>query len=292
VRALLGFYLALTRALGSQRRLIRRVAALCLVFMGVHMAADHLDDVAYTVIDAIDLAVDNTVTGFLDWLAQAGGISSEAALKASAAFASFVDLPEKDKLSLALSLFSELLLDVLLIGLAWGRYADDDEPAGMLGELKASAAQMKSALSPLDLERIAVIPTLFAYALGGALTAALAVEGIVRDLEQHLAPDFLWASHAAAAAGILAAALLVWRFFPDLLHGALLSSRARYDRARQKMDERLQKPHRFPRVAMIRARVNLHGRGIWLLLLALPLALAGLASHDLLSLVARIEVVP
>src|SRR6185437_4091624 len=203
--------------------------------MGVHLAADHLDDIAYAVIDAVDLAVDNTVAGFFDWLAQHGGMSSEAALKSSAAFASFIDLAEKDKLALVIALASEILLDLMLFALAWGRHVDE-EAAGLVAELRTSVMQMRDALLPLDLERLAVLPTLLAFAVGGALMSALAIENIARDLLQRVAPDFNWAGQSAAALGILAAALLAWRFFPDLLHGALLRSRSRHDAARARFD--------------------------------------------------------
>ena len=46
---------------------------------------------------------------------------------------------------------------------------------------------MIEALSPLDVERLAVMPTLLAYTLGGALMAALAVENATRDLVGRLA---------------------------------------------------------------------------------------------------------
>ncbi len=281
----------ISHAIGSQRRLVRRVAAICLVFMGVHLAADHLDDVVYDIVDAVDLAVDNTAAGFFDWLAQGGAIAQETALKASASFATFIDLGEKDKLALGLALVAELLLDILLIDLAWGRHVDDD-PQGLLPEVVASARQMRAALSPLDVERLAVIPTLFCFAFGGAATAALAVEGFTRHALQRLFPELLWSGHVAAGAGILAAALLVWRFLPDLLHGALLRSRARFDKARDKAAARRTKPHRFPRAALALAFARLHARGWWLLVVALPLAVAGLTSHDIFALVQRVQVAP
>jgi hypothetical protein len=291
VRSLLSLFSAISHAFGSQRRLVRRIAALCLVFMGVHLAADHLDDVVYTILDAIDLVVDNTVAAFLDWLSQAGGMEPASALSASEKFATFIDLAEKDKLALAIALVVELLLDVMLFDLAWGRHVDEDV-RGLLGEIGASARQMRDALSPLDLERLAVIPTLACYAFGGAVTAALAVENVTRGLIQRVAPDFLWAGHVAAGLGILAAALLLWRFLPDLLHGALLRSRGRFDKARERTDEKLKKPHRYPRLARVNAMFGLHTRGAWLFAVALPLAVAGLASHDIGALIDRVQVIP
>lgn len=286
-----GFYRAITYLLGSQRRLVRRIAALCLVFMGVHLAADHLDDLIYVLVDAVDLAVDNAAASFLAWLAQAGGLEPDSALKKSEVFASFIDLAEKDKLAIALALGAELVLDILLLDLAWGRHVDEDS-TGILEELQSSARQMLAALRPLDLERLVVMPTMLCYAFGGALLSMLAVEQVARDLIQRVASEFLWAGQLAAAIGILAGSLLLWRFLPDLLHGALLRSRVRHDRARNKAMERLKKPHRWPRVAHVVTMLRLGSRGTWLAVLALPLAIAGLLSHDVLALIARTELSP
>src|SRR5688572_1971840 len=145
-------YSLLTFAAGSQRRFIRRVAALCLLFMGVHLCADHLDDVVYTILDSIDLFVDQTGEGVLSWLAQHGGMSAEAAMRRSEAFATWIDLAEKDRLALWIALLVELVLDLFLIDLAWGRHVDE-ESSGFFAELRASGRQMIDALSPLDLER-------------------------------------------------------------------------------------------------------------------------------------------
>lgn len=283
-------YRLLTHALGRARRPIRRIAALCLVLMGVHLAADHLDDLVYRGIDAMDLVVDETVAGFFAWLADGGGLSPEAAVRHSEAFATAIDLGEKDRLALVLALLAELLLDALLLGLVWGRHSDDEATQGVWQELARSARQMRDALRPLDLERLAVLPALLAYATGGALVAGLAVEALARELLQSVVPDFLWAGSAAAATGILGAALLLWRFLPDLLHGAFLAAKARHDAARTRALSRLEAKHRFPRFSRVVTLVRLGLRGAWLLALALPLAMAGLASADVHGLLERVEV--
>lgn len=281
----------LTFALGAQRRLIRRVAALCLVLMGVHLAADHLDDLAYIVLDALDLWADDTAERLLAWTASAGGMTPEDAARASEAFASAIDLAEKDRLALWLALLAELILDVLLLDLTWGRH-ENSQARGLLGELKESGKAMVDALSPLDLERLACIPTLLAFAMGGALMAALAVENASRDLLGRLAPELLWGGAAAAFTGIVAAAVLLWRFAPDLLHGALLRASARGDKARARAQQRMDAPHRWPRLGRALSLLRLGTRGAWLVALALPLAVAGLQSHDLLALVARATPAP
>jgi hypothetical protein len=288
---MLAFYRIITHALGARRRIIRRVAALCLVVMGVHLAADHLDDLMYPLLDAVDLLVDDAVAGLLAWLADAGGMTPAAALWHSDSFATFIDLGDKDKLAIALALSAELLLDILLLDLAWGRHLDD-ESTGILEELTSSARQMVEALRPLDLERLVVMPTLTCYALGGALLSALAVEQVVRDLVQRVAETFLWGGQLAAAVGILAGSLLLWRFLPDLLHGALLRSRLRHDRARERAMARFLEARRCPRLARAVLALRLGSRGTWLLVFALPLAVAGVFSDDLTALLQRTEVAP
>lgn len=281
----------ITWALGSQRRLIRRIAALCLVVMGVHLAADHLDDLAYNVIDAFDLWADDTAERFLAWLSSAGGMAPEDAARASESFATSMDLAEKDRLALWLALLVELLLDVLLLDLTWGRH-EDSRAQGLLAELKESGRAMLEALSPLDLERLAVMPTLLAFTLGGALMAALAVENATRDLVSRLAPEFLWGGSLAAFTGIVAASVLVWRFSPDLLHGALLRAHTRGDKARARASKSMEAPHRWPRVRRALSLLRLGTRGAWLVVAALPLAIAGLQGNDLFALVARATPAP
>lgn len=281
----------ITWSLGSQRRLIRRVAALCLVLMGVHLAADHLDDLAYAALDAVDLWADDNVERFLAWLAAAGGMAAEDAARRSESFAVFIDLAEKDRIAIVLALLVELLLDVLLLDLTWGRH-EDGNARGLFAELRASGRAMIDALSPLDVERLAVMPTLLAFTLGGALMAALAVENAARDLVGRVAPELLWGSALAAFVGIVAAAVLVWRFAPDLLHGALLRAQTRGDLARERAAKRMEAPHKWPRLSRALSLTRLGTRGAWLVLVALPLAVAGLQGNDLFALVARATPAP
>jgi hypothetical protein len=104
----------------------------------VHVAADHLDDLLYPLIDAADLAADEAAASLFQWLAEHGGMTpADAALRAESA-ALWLDLPEKDRVALILALVMELLLDVLLLGFAWGRHVDAGA-SGLVAELKASA---------------------------------------------------------------------------------------------------------------------------------------------------------
>ncbi len=113
------------------------------------------------------------------------------------------------------------------------------------------------------------------------------MENVARDLLGRLVPDFLWGGSLAATFGILAAAVLVWRFSPDLLHGALLRSGERGDKARERARQVAEAPHQWPRLRRALSLTRLGTRGAWLLVAALPLAIAGLQSHDLFALVSR-----
>ena len=59
---------AVSFGLGSWRTLIRRLGGLALIVMGVHAAADVLDNLARDLLDHLDLVVDEGVAGVLGWL--------------------------------------------------------------------------------------------------------------------------------------------------------------------------------------------------------------------------------
>ena len=132
------------------------------------------------------------------------------------------------------------------------------------------------------------MPTVLAFSFLGSVSGALAAEQIVRTALARLLPEFLWGSSVAAAVGVLAAALLMWRFAPDLLHGALLESQQRGVRARDRAIARMERAaRRFPRLRKALALIRMFSRGAWLVVLALPLAIAGIVSSDVFALVTR-----
>jgi hypothetical protein len=265
---------AVSHALGGARGVIRRLGGLCLVVMGVHAAADVLDDMARDAIDAVDLVVDETVAGLLGWLAAHGGMTPDGALAAIERFATAIDLAEKDWLAVRLALVVEFLLDVALLDLAWGtRPAEGD---GLVDDLRASTRQLRASLSAVDLERLLAPVTLLTFAVAGGVLAGLALEQPVGAALAAAAPGLLLAGNVAAGVALVVVAVLVWRFGPDLVHGAIVRAHERGEKARERLrDRRAAHPPRLPGVA---AAVDLarHGlRGAWLVL-ALFIAVTGL----------------
>lgn len=296
MRALWSSYLALTRFLGARRRLVRRVAALCLVVLGVHAAADVIDDLVYRVIDAMDLFVDGVVWRALEALAGLGAFSPAEAVTHAQAFAEWIELEEKDVVSKWLALVVELGIDLVLLDFvlaARGSSVEENERATLGEELRASAEELKEALWPLDLERLAVPPAVAGFAVAGTLGAALAVEGFVADTLSRFVPLWRWVPNLSAAIGVLVAALLLWRFLPDLLHGALLRAHERGRRADERTSSSLSLPlgegaslrEKLRRAREVFRRTS---RGALLAFLVLPLAILGLKSQAaIFALVAR-----
>ncbi len=273
-----GLFNAVSATLGRGRTLIRRLGGIALLLMGVHAAADVLDNLAYTLLDALDLIADEAVGAALAWLSSVGGMAPDAAVEASERFATVVDLGEKDWLSLRLAFATELLLDVLLLDLAWGTRSFDG--TSRLDDLKRSAQQMRAALSSFDLERVLGPVTLLAFSVGGAVLAAMALEQPTSAALVSLLPGLTVASNIGAGSAILVVALLVWRFVPEQLHGALVRSLLRADRFRERQHQRRHKqPPRWPRVALVVDTVRAVVRGAWLLI-ALAIAGIGLVGVD------------
>jgi hypothetical protein len=284
---LFGLPSAFSHALGSYRTLIRRLGGVALVLMGVHAAADVLDDLAYTALDAIDLVVDDALAALLGWLSAAGGLTPDAAAMAIERASLAVDLAEKDWLALRLALAVELMVDVLLLDLAWG--ARVFEGTTVLDELRRTTRQLRDAFSAIDLERVLAPLTLLLLAISGSVTVGLALEQPVRAWLAAAAPGLLVASNLAAATGIAVVAVLVWRFVPELLHGAVVRAHERGSKASQRLQQRRQQaPPRHPSVAAVVDVLRRGLRGAWLVA-ALLIASTGLlgGTHDLNGLGAR-----
>lgn len=296
MRGLWTFYLAVTRFFGARRRFVRRVAALCLVVLGVHAAADVIDDLVYRVIDALDLAVDGLAWRGLEWLASLGAFSPEEAVAHAQRYAEWIDLEQKDVAAKWLALVVELAIDLALLEFVWAARGrpDEEQRASLLDELKASARELKEALWPLDLERVAVPPAVAGFAVAGTLGAALAVEGFVADTLSRLVPLWRWVPNASAAVGVLVAALLLWRFLPDLLHGALLRADERGRRAQRRASPFGSTPSLPARAPLVEKLRHLRGllqrasRGALLAFVVLPLAVLGLTGQAaIFALIAR-----
>jgi hypothetical protein len=265
---------AISHTLGVARGPVRRLGGLCLVWMGVHAAADVLDDRARDAIDVIDLVIDEGFAHVLGWLAAHGGMTPDGAVATIERFATAVDLAEKDWLAVRLALVVELVLDVALLDLAWGTRPAEGE--GLIDDLRASTRQLRASLSAFDLERLLGPLTLLTYATAGGVLAGLAIEQPVAAALVAWAPGLLLAGNLAAGLALVVAAVVVWRFGPDLGHGALVRAheRGEADRARRQT-RREQHPPRFPAVARVVDAVGGVVRGWWLAV-ALFVACAGL----------------
>lgn len=288
---------AVSHALGGARGVIRRLGGLCLIVMGVHAAADVLDDLARDAIDALDLVVDEGVAGFLGWLAANGGMTPDGAVAAIERFATAIDLAEKDWLAVRLALVVELILDVALLDLAWGT-----RPAGgdtLVDDLRASTRQLLTSLSAFDLERLLAPLTLLTFAIAGGVLAGLAVEQPASAGLALAAPGLLVAGNLAAGVALLVVGVLVWRFGPDLIHGAIVRAHERGEKARDRLRSRRQAhPPRFPRVALVVDLLRRGLRGAWLAV-ALFIAITGLVGgaeatrgQGVVALVERLGAVP
>lgn len=265
---------AVSHALGGARGVIRRLGGLCLIVMGVHAAADVLDDLARDAIDVLDLFVDEGVAGLLGWLAAHGGMTPDGAVAAIERFATAIDLAEKDWLAVRLALVVELVLDVALLDLAWGtRPAEGD---GLVDDLRASTRQLLASLSAFDLERVLAPVTLLAFAIAGGVLAGLAIEQPAGAGLALAAPGLLVAGNVAAFLALVVVGVLVWRFAPDLVHGAIVRAHERGEKARDRLRaRRLAHPPRFPGLAVVVDVVRRGLRGAWLAL-ALFIAVTGL----------------
>lgn len=300
MRALWALYLGVSRFFGARRRLVRRLAALCLVVLGVHAAADTIDDLVYKLVDALDLLVDGAAWRALETLSGWGAFTPQEAVSHAQRFAEAVDLEQKDVVSKWLALVVELVMDLLLLGFVWGpRGARDDEQASssLFEELRASARELKEALWPIDLERMAVPPAVAGFAVAGTLVAALAVEGFIADTLSQLIPLWRWVPNTSAAVALVVAALLLWRFLPDLLHGSLLRAHERGERAARRDDSlatRIAAPDASAakrwraRLDLARTVLRRTTRGAFLAFVVLPLAILGLSAQSaIFALVAR-----
>ncbi len=296
MRGLLRAYLNLTHALGSTQRFWRRLAALFLVVMGVHAAADHIDDLVFGLVDTLDLWADQAVWSLCDWVAKMGGMAPKEAVQKAQGFAEWIDMSEKDTFALVLALGAEIGIDILLLDWIWGtrKAANADEaPMSVVGEFKESVQELKAALWPLDLQRIAVPFVLLLFSLAGAFSAALAIEGVVSTLISEVAPLWRWGINAAAAAALASVALLAWRFVPDLIHGGILHVHTRQAQRDEKAKKKAQKradedKSENASVARIKRGLKRASRGLFSFGILLPLAAFGLMSQNaFVELVAR-----
>jgi hypothetical protein len=220
----MGVWSRISLGLGRRRRFVRRLAGLCLILLGVHAAADRLDDFAYASLDALDLALDRAFLAFVAWLGDLGILTLPKVQSWSEGITTFIGVSEKDRMALVFGLAIEVSADLLLLDLAWGlrraRQADEEPPA-LLESLRRSGAQLKEAIAPLDVEKLILPLCLFVLSVCGAAIFAVAMEMLTFDLFGGLKAFGGWDRLVSAGLGLFTAALLILRFGPDLVDGAI-----------------------------------------------------------------------
>lgn len=272
-----------SRALGRGRNAVRRLSALALLVLGVHAAGLVVDDVVFGLVDRVDLALDRWAFAAYAWLAEEGAYTAQAAAARATRLAHVVDLAEKEHIAHALSFVVELLMIGLLAPFAWGaREALVRGERSRLEALTATNAMLRDALWPLDVERVAAPLALAGFALSAAFSAGLALETAAYGALSAAFPLWPWASQAAAFSAFVTAIVLVWRFMPDLLFGAVIKGAVRAERAAAKRaaagEARPTTPWRA-RLASIRAGIARYGRGLPTAALCVPLAAMGLMAQ-------------
>jgi hypothetical protein len=130
-------------------------------------------------------------------------------------------------------------------------------------------------------------------AVGGAVSSGLALEQLTRDALGKFAPEVQVSGTVAAIVGVGAASLLVARIVPDLLQGALQRSHARAVQLRERHNKLHASTTSIHTTGQrVRRALQRLLRGLWLVVLVLPLAISGMGSQDVMGLFARIGAGP
>jgi hypothetical protein len=269
----MAFFSRLSHAMGSRRRFVRRMAGLCLILLGVHAAADRLDDLAYASLDALDLALDRGFVALFEWLGDLGILTLPRVSDWSEGVTAYVGVSEKDRMALVFGLLIELSADLLLLDLAWGlrkvRQPSTSAPE-FIASLRRSAHQLKEALHPLDVEKVFVPIGLFVLCLCGAALSAVATEMLLFDLFGGWTFLGGWDRLIAASSGLLVALLLVLRFGPDLVEGALSRADQRGHRFASQIEKRRSAQQKQP-LKSWQQKILRSGRGWLSALFVLPI---------------------
>jgi len=232
------------------------MAALCLVILGVHTAGDRLDNLTFAAVDRLDLMADSAVWAITEALSGAGALSTQTAARWAGTFAEWVDLEEKESLSLWLALITEIGCILSLLDYAWGPRTPPKGAtrSGHWAGLRHSTKDTLSRLKQPHIALLVVPPALFILSLVGIGTTALAMETGAAHLLARLDVGSGIASALAALMGIAAGLILLGRVVPDLIEGALLRSFERGDETRPRKGKRLTLLHLrlgWPRAALV-----------------------------------------
>lgn len=277
------FFDNFSRFWGARRRFVRRFAGLALLLLGIHLAADRLDDLFFFVFDRVDLWVDGVVWTLLSWASEQQILSSQEAIRYAQQLAEAVDVGAKDRSSKWCALFFEWSFALWLLDFAWGKRiapVTEDGFGNTQSSFGQSIADLRNGFRDADLERVVLLPVLLGLSCAGALDAALAIETFAAELLTSWLPAWQQGVALAAILGLLSAALLIWRITPDLLQGALLRSQER-----REIKMRALRPD-----ASIRGAIRRRLRGLAFAACAIPLTWLSLSGQDaFVGLVSRIE---
>ena len=179
----LGIVETITVFLTQQRGLLRCLGALCLVLLGVHASADWVDDKVFFLVDLFDSGLDSVTFAVCAWLGSWSFISESTMQAWAFRWAEWIGPEEKEYLSLLFALFSEILLDLLLVGYAWGVRASAVEESRLTDRqrIRIVFQDTKKAMRTGDLALVFTIPAVLLFSLSGAFVAGQGIERLSID---------------------------------------------------------------------------------------------------------------
>jgi hypothetical protein len=217
----MGFFARMSHAAGERRRLVRRVAGICLVALGIHAATDQLDELLFLMLDQLDTRIDEWAQAVVQGMAKLELVDAERADRWCRAWAEWVQVNEKDLASKWMALLIEVGANVTLVRPTWGLRTDlrHDVQLRMREQLSSSWAALRPTLWPISFEQVSLPLIVFTLAFSGVMTATLSLDMAAGRVLLDLFPDGTSQMMVASGLGIFGASLLSWRFLPDLVEG-------------------------------------------------------------------------
>ena len=207
----------------NRLRFIRRIAGICLIAMGVHEAADWLDNLVYLAIDGMDRICDLTITSALNTFTEWGALDPQVAARWSGAFSDWLGIEEKETFSKGTALFVELGIDLALLDHLWGTRSLKSASSTswhLRNDFRDAYEAIRTTMPYINLRLFLIGPVFLVLAIAGANRVAKALETqISSSLSGH---GFIqWAPFMASFSALLFMGVLAYKFLPSLLTGAL-----------------------------------------------------------------------
>ena len=218
----IGIYEHITVFLREQSGFLYRTGALCLVLLGVHASADWVDDKVFFIVDLCDSGLDALVFVSFEWLGS-WSFFSEITLQAWAfRWAEWIGPEEKEFLSLLFAMFSELLVDILIVSFAWGVQSSVAEESSQSDRQRLGIIlrEMRKAMRTGDLELVFMVQAVLLFSISGALVAGQGLERLGIDFWLWLSPNW-YLGRLSASLGLLFVCLVLKRMLPRILLGAV-----------------------------------------------------------------------